>query len=58
LWQFPHFVGTIDGKDIAVQAPHDSGFLFFNYKNTFSIFSLGFGWCQFKCTIIDVDSKG
>jgi len=37
LWQFPNCIGAIDGKHIEIQAPHNSGSLFFNHKTTFSV---------------------
>jgi hypothetical protein len=45
LWQFCNCIGAIDGKHIEIQALHDSGSLFFNYKDIFCS-SLGFGRCQ------------
>jgi len=32
LWQFCNYIGATDSKHIEIQAPHNSGYIFFNYQ--------------------------
>ena len=54
LWEFPNCIGAIDVKRIEIQATHNSGSLFFNYKKTFSVVILALVDENYKFTIIDV----
>ena len=46
--------GATNGKHIEIQAPHNSGSLFFNYKKTFSVVLLVLFHANYKFTIINV----
>ena len=53
LWQFPHCLGSLDGKHIMIQAPKNSGLLFFNYKKYFSVVD-----ANYKFVIVDIGAYG
>ena len=57
-WQFPHCLGALDGKHILIRAPRNSGWLFYNYKNLFSVVLtvLVDAYLQFIC--IDAGAHG
>lgn len=57
-WNFHHCVGALDGKHVAIRAPHTSGTLFHNYKGYFSTVILALADADYKFIWADVGSQG
>jgi hypothetical protein len=52
-WNFPHCIGAMDGKHVAIKCPANSGSNFYNYKNFFSIVLFAIVDADYKFLYVD-----
>jgi hypothetical protein len=58
IWNFPNCIQAVDGKHVNIEAPANSGSVYFNYKKTFSVFLLALVDANYNFIVIDAGSFG
>lgn len=58
IWDFPHCLAAMDGEHVKIKCPSNSGSMFFNYKDYFSVVLLALVDAGLRFVVIDVGSYG
>ena len=58
IWNLPHCIGAIAGKQVSIKSPLNSGLLYHNYKGFFSMILMAICDARYKFTLVDIGSFG
>ncbi|GBN66123.1 hypothetical protein AVEN_100518-1 [Araneus ventricosus] len=55
---FPHCIGAVDGKHVRIVSPMESGSMYFNYKDYYSIVLMGIADSKYRFVFVHIGSYG
>ncbi|XP_025266722.1 protein ALP1-like [Camponotus floridanus] len=58
MWDFPNYIGAIDGKHCRIQAPPNSHSAFHNYKGFFSLILMAIVDAHYRFIWVDIGDYG
>jgi hypothetical protein len=58
IWNFPHCIGAVDGKRVAIIPPPNTGSLYYNYKHFFSVVLMAIVDADLKFICVDIGCNG
>ncbi|XP_052260752.1 putative nuclease HARBI1 [Dreissena polymorpha] len=57
-WQFPHAIGALDGKHVAIRCPKNGGSLYYNYKGDHSVVLMALVDADYQFIWVNIRSQG